>query len=218
MANRNGGPLVRVLISANSAVRRFALESALKTDRGVLVVGGIYRLTSLAAHAAELQADVVLLDIEHADSQITSSIATLDGKFPVVMLVDEPGPEWLGRALQSGVRSLLPRDASPEDIFWAIQTAYSGFVLLDVETTETLARNIRPEFAEYELELDRLTPREIEVLRLLADGVGNKEIAASLAISENTVKFHISSILDKLGASSRTEAVTVGIRSGLILL
>lgn len=218
MANRNGDPLIRVLISANSAVRRMALETALKTTPTLRLVGGVYGLNSLAAHAAELQADVALLDVERADSQLIRSIATVDGKLPVVALVDEPGPEWLGRALQSGVRSVLPRDASPDDIFWAIQSAHSGFVLMDGETTETLARNMKPEFTEYEFELDRLTPREIEVLRLLADGAGNKEIAGRLAISDHTVKFHISSILDKLGASSRTEAVTVGIRSGLILL
>jgi DNA-binding NarL/FixJ family response regulator len=66
--------------------------------------------------------------------------------------------------------------------------------------------------------LDDLTPREIEVLRMLAEGLGNREMASRLGISDHTVKFHISSILDKLGASTRTEAVTMGIRMGIILL
>jgi len=66
--------------------------------------------------------------------------------------------------------------------------------------------------------VEELTPREVEVLRLLADGLGNKEVALRLGISDHTVKFHISSILAKLGAGSRTEAVTLGIRRGLILL
>jgi two-component system, NarL family, response regulator YdfI len=218
MAKKNGGALIRVLLSAGSAVRRLALESALKDAPTVRLLGGIYGLNSLAHHVSELQADVVLADLVHNDPQFITSISAMPERIPVVVLVDEPSPDWVGRALQNGVRSLLPRDSSAEEILWAIQTAHSGFVLLDVETTETLARNVRPEFAQFELELDRLTPREIEVLHLLADGAGNKEIAGRLGISDHTVKFHISSILDKLGASTRTEAVTVGIRSGLILL
>lgn len=218
MATHNGGALIRVLLSAASAVRRLALETALKSTPAIRLVGGIYGLNSLSHHISEPQADVCLVDLEHNDPQFIGLISAVREKIPFVVLADEPGPGWVARSLQNGVRALLPRDSSAQEILWAIQTAYSGFVMLDAETTEMLARNVKPDFAEYSLALDRLTAREIEVLRLLADGAGNKEIAARLGISDNTVKFHISSILDKLGASSRTEAVTVGIRSGLILL
>jgi DNA-binding NarL/FixJ family response regulator len=218
MAKKSGGALIRVLLSAASATRRLALESALKGLSPLKVVGGIYGLNSLAHHASELQADVALIDLEHDDPEFLNTVSTLPESIPLIVLVDEPGAEWVGRALQNGARAILPRDSSSDAVQWAIQAAHSGFVLLDAETTETLARNVRPEFPEYSLELDRLTPREMEVLRMLADGAGNKEIAARLGISDHTVKFHISSILDKLGASTRTEAVTVGIRSGLILL
>ena len=84
---------------------------------------------------------------------------------------------------------------------------------------QDLARHVHVEHPDSAPEaFDELTAREIEILRMLADGLGNKQIASQLGISEHTVKFHISSILDKLGASSRTEAVTSGIRMGLILL
>ena len=101
----------------------------------------------------------------------------------------------------------------------AIHSARDGLVLLDPEVAHELGRVSRPPNDESLIEtVEELTPREVEVLRLLADGLGNKEVALRLGISDHTVKFHISSILAKLGAGSRTEAVTLGIRRGLILL
>jgi DNA-binding NarL/FixJ family response regulator len=90
--------------------------------------------------------------------------------------------------------------------------------LLDPEVTQNLASRIPASARQIAPALDDLTPRELEVLRMLAEGLGNREMASRLGISDHTVKFHISSILDKLGASSRTEAVTMGIRMGIILL
>jgi NarL family two-component system response regulator YdfI len=90
-------------------------------------------------------------------------------------------------------------------------------VLLDPEVTQNLVARVQPRNGLTAAPED-LTPREIEVLRMLAEGFGNREMASRLGISDHTVKFHVSSILDKLGAASRTEAVTLGIRMGLILL
>ena len=121
--------------------------------------------------------------------------------------------------LRRGVKGILPRNASSAEIVWAIQAANSGLFLFDEETIQQLASRFGsqplPERSEL---IEELTERELEILRKLAEGLGNRQIASSLAISEHTVKFHISSILDKLGASSRTEAVTIGIRMGLVLL
>ena len=137
----------------------------------------------------------------------------------IVALIDEPNFTWAARALRSGVRSILPRDSSASEIISAIHAANRGLVLLDPELARELGRLSRPNPAESTLEnLEELTPHEIEVLRLLAEGLGNKEVASRLGISDHTVKFHISSILAKLGAGSRTEAVTIGIRMGLVLL
>ncbi len=104
-----------------------------------------------------------------------------------------------------------------DEILPAIQAAYAGLVLLDPEVTQNLAARVRP-MNGFTAAPEDLTPREIEVLRMLAEGLGNREMASRLGISDHTVKFHVSSILEKLGAATRTEAVTLGIRMGLILL
>ncbi len=118
---------------------------------------------------------------------------------------------------ESGVKAILPRDSEMDEILPAIQAAYAGLVLLDPEVTQNLAARVRPSNG-FTAAPEDLTPREIEVLRMLAEGLGNREMASRLGISDHTVKFHVSSILDKLGAATRTEAVTLGIRMGLILL
>ena len=122
-------------------------------------------------------------------------------------------------ALRSGVRAILPREATSEEIVAAIQASAAGLVVLH---PDALGSVLFPTSSREQPELDSsdqiLTPREIEVLRMIAEGLGNKEIASKLAISDHTVKFHISSIFAKLDASSRTEAVTIGIREGLIMV
>jgi DNA-binding NarL/FixJ family response regulator len=99
----------------------------------------------------------------------------------------------------------------------AIEAAFSGLVVLHPSEVESLVQSQRGNEIPDALP-EALTPREIEVLRLLAEGLGNKEIAARLGISEHTVKFHVASVMGKLGAGSRTEAVTLGIRRGVVLI
>jgi DNA-binding NarL/FixJ family response regulator len=133
------------------------------------------------------------------------------------VLIDDADPGWAAQALRSGVKAILSRDSGGEEILPAIMAAYSGFVLLDPEVGLNLAAQVRgPSPADSPD--PNLTPREIEVLSMLAEGLGNRQIAARLGVSDHTIKFHISSILDKLGASTRTEAATTGLRLGLILL
>ena len=115
------------------------------------------------------------------------------------------------------MRAILSRESDPDDVLSAIHAAHEGLVLLSSATAEHLA----DVYGDQPLEVDdefseEITSRETDVLRMLAEGLVNKDIAGRLGISEHTVKFHISSILDKLGASTRTEAVTLGIRRGLI--
>jgi DNA-binding NarL/FixJ family response regulator len=119
--------------------------------------------------------------------------------------------------LRIGVRAILSRESDPDNVLSAIYAVYDGLVLLSTATAESLAAVYGDQPLEVEDEVsEEITSRETGVLRMLAEGLVNKEIAARLGISEHTVKFHISSILDKLGASTRTEAVTMGIRRGLI--
>jgi NarL family two-component system response regulator YdfI len=211
MTKRNGGRVIRVLLAAASTVRRAGLEALVKKAPLLQLAGSLHNALAVAQYAAQLQPDVVLLDLE-------SETRTRAAAFPVVALIDEPSADWTAHALRSGVKAILPRDSGMEEILAAIQAAHAGLVLLDADVTQNLASRIPAPSAQPAPALDDLTPREIEVLRMLAEGVGNREMAARLGISDHTVKFHISSILDKLGAATRTEAVTMGIRMGIILL
>ncbi len=216
MANKKRDGSVRVVVAAASAVRRAGLEAIVRVSPEMKLVGSAYGVETITQQTVELAADVVLADLERSDSRLLAATEQVMSPIPAVALVDHPDLAWSTRALRGSVKAILPRDATEEEISSAIQLAYSGLVVLDPETIENLISRAGVE-GSGDL-LDELTPREIEVLRMLAEGLGNKQIALQLGISEHTVKFHISSILDKLGASSRTEAVTTGIRAGLIVL
>jgi two-component system, NarL family, response regulator YdfI len=211
MIRRNGGGAIRVLLVAASAARQARLETILRSNPALKLAGSLRDAGAISNHSW-LNLDVILLDTE-----FRPALPTETGT-PVVLLSDGLSTGAIAQALRDGVRSILPRDAAADEIFHAIQTAHAGLVLLDAPITLALAARIPSPASEASPSLDELTSRELEVLRMLAEGLGNREMASRLRISDHTVKFHISSILDKLGASSRTEAVTLGIRAGLILL
>jgi DNA-binding NarL/FixJ family response regulator len=165
------------------------------------------------------QPDVVLMAAEaQGDAALESSGWSAAG-VPVVLLVHHPAG-WISEARPAGVRAVLPRNSSAAEIIAAIEAVAAGLFVFhpaDVDAVPA-ARPREPESAPGTALVEPLTPREIEVLRLLAEGLGNKEIAARLNISEHTAKFHVASIMGKLGATSRTEAVTLGIRHGLVMI
>jgi|ERR1700733_9353296 NarL family two-component system response regulator YdfI len=212
MSKRNGGSVIRVLLAAASGVRRAGLETVIRNASALKLAGSLQGTRNLVQHVRDLEPDVILIDADRSQGLDEALPA------PVVLLIDESDATWTAHALRSGVKAILPRDADMEDVLAAVQAAHAGLFLLDPEIMQELVAKIRtPSDQETEV-ADGLTPREIEVLRMLAEGLGNREMAVKLGISDHTVKFHISSILDKLNASSRTEAVTLGIRMGLILL
>jgi two-component system, NarL family, response regulator YdfI len=220
MSTKNGGGAVRVVVAATSAVRRGGLEAIVRENASLKLSGSVPGFAGLTARVLEMQPDVLIADLARPEAQFVSTAESLEpAGIAVVALIDEPDVPWTSLALRSGVRAILPRESSEHEIVSAILAANSGLVLLDPDVVRDLASQTRTASGETSLEnLEELTAREIEVLRLMAEGFGNKEIASRLGISEHTVKFHISSILAKLGASSRTEAVTQGIRMGLVLL
>jgi DNA-binding NarL/FixJ family response regulator len=137
----------------------------------------------------------------------------------VVLLLRNPVGESIAGALREGVKAVLPEGLAAMEIAAAIEAAAAGLVVLDGMGAEMLVRSAVPASGgDVKPLVESLTPREIEVLRLVAVGLGNREIASRLEISEHTVKFHLASIMGKLGAASRTEAVTLGIRHGLIMI
>ena len=212
---------MRILIGASSAVVRAGLESLLASAPTFQVVGSFPIGTALAQFE-DLQPDVVLLDLESlADESMSAAVESggMVRNSALVILTDNFENSQVADALRSGVRAILPREATSEEIVVAIQASLTGLVVLHPDAFgSVLFPTSLGEQAELDPSAQILTPREIEVLRMIAEGLGNKEIASKLRISDHTVKFHISSIFVKLGASSRTEAVTIGIRKGLIMV
>jgi two-component system, NarL family, response regulator YdfI len=214
--------VIRVLISARSEIMGVGLEALLATYPGLATVGRWQDIASLAPQVETQQPDIVLLELELSDDETLASLEALAaGAHPpaLVVLIDDAHGTWVAEALRTGVQAILPRQAHANEIVAAIEAAAVGLVALHRDTLESLlpmlssALRVLPRSSQ-----QALTPREIEVLSMLAEGLGNKVIAWRLGISEHTVKFHLGSIFTKLNASSRTEAVTQGIRQGLIMV
>jgi DNA-binding NarL/FixJ family response regulator len=148
--------------------------------------------------------DVVVWD---ADVEVA-----LPSGVPVLAVAREPAQA--GPALAAGARGVVPRDVPAPRLFAALRAVAEGLVVLDGAAAETL---LRPR-AEPDALTEALTPRELEVLQLVAEGLSNKVIAGRLGISEHTAKFHVNAILGKLGAQTRAEAVAQAARLGLLLL
>ena len=213
MSKRNGGGAIRIAVMATSAVRRAKLESIVRSHAEFQLAGSFGAVASLMSFARSTELDVIVID---SDS-IHDLLRELTSDAAIVLLTEVSDARSISRLLRSGVRAILSRECDADDVLSAIYAAYDGLVLLSTAIADSLAGVFGDQLAEVDDELsEEITSRETEVLRMLAEGLVNKDIAARLGISEHTVKFHISSILDKLGASTRTEAVTLGIRRGLI--
>ena len=214
---------LRVFVAAGSSARRAHLAAVTsRAAPGVIVLSD----SQLSPPDASSKADVLVADLDTP----ASAVAMLDflEEAPAcsgaIALIDDPDPAWVRSALRASAHAIISRDASVEDMQIALQAAEAGFILLHPTSVQGLLQNngiaevndISGEDLAREDLAEDLTARESEVLRLVGLGLGNKAIAARLAISEHTAKFHISSILGKLHAGSRTEAVSLGIRKGLI--
>jgi DNA-binding NarL/FixJ family response regulator len=207
---------LHIQISAASAARRARIAELVRRN---VKQASIARVASLAQPAAgDAPSEVWIVDFETSSAAVHSltSLADWPEGFGVVALIDDPGSQWVRDALDAGVNAIIARMPDPEELRLAIEAAEAGLVLLHPSSARELAAGSavasQPDFEESE----HLTAREREVLLLIGEGLGNKQIAARLGISEHTAKFHISSILGKLSVSSRAEAVSQGIRRGLI--
>ncbi len=213
MSKRTGGGAIRIAVAATSAVRRAGLESIIRSQAEFHLAGSFGAVASLVSFARSTELDVIVIDTD----SIRDLLPEPTSDAAIVLLTEVTEARSISRLLRSGVRAILSRESDPDDVLSAIYASYDGLVLLSTPTAESLAAVYGDQPLEVEAELsEEITSRETDVLRMLAQGLVNKDIAARLGISEHTVKFHISAILDKLGASTRTEAVTLGIRRGLI--
>lgn len=222
--------MTRVLVAASEAVVRAGLEAILSRDPGLVLVAGSGALRTLAEDVVEQEPEVVLLDVAatHGDELMAAlSVLAIDaddraGAGPgIVLLTEDRDVARAAGALHSGVRALLAREALPHEILASVHAAAAGLVVLAPEWLALLAP---PPVAALRttnggaVRQAALSPRELEVLHLIADGLANKQIAARLAISEHTVKFHVASVFAKLHASTRAEAVLAGARQGMIVV
>lgn len=168
---------------------------------------------------ATVEADVALLALEPGESPTLSARAPSDEtgrSSAVVVLGDEPAAAWATRALRSGALGALPRTATADQIVAAVLAAAAGLMVRQPAERNSPLRPVGSSISTRSLQA--LTPREMEILALLAEGLGNKAIAARLGISDHTVKTHVTSVFAKLDVSTRAEAVASAARLGLIML
>jgi DNA-binding NarL/FixJ family response regulator len=212
--------VIRVFIVGSSPLASAVVQSLLHS-RSVDVVGSSSSIDSLASQWLEVEADVILVETsaEQFKSVIDSvSASDLSSEAAVVIVLDHFQNGWFAEAMQAGVRAVLPNTLSPEQLVTALEAAAVGLMVMHPAEVIAVAPAAQPASHQVTELAETLTPREHEVIQMLASGLANKEIAARLSISEHTVKFHVASILGKLSAASRTEAVAIGIRRGLVLV
>ena len=211
--SKRGGGAIRVAVAATSALRRVGLESIVRSHLDFQLAGSFGSMASLASFSRGTELDVIVIDSDRILDLLQEPMSDA----AIVLLTAVSDARSISRLLRNRFRAILSRDSDPDDIISAILAAHDGLVLLSAPAAESLAAVYDDRALEVETGLsEEITSRETEVLRMVAEGLVNKDIATRLGISEHTVKFHISSILDKFGASTRTEAVALGIRRGLI--
>lgn len=214
---------IKVMVVDDHRVVRAGLVAFLKQSPGLTVVGEAGNGEEAVAKVAELQPNVVLMDMQMPVLNGVEATKQIKSRWPqveVLVLTTYDDDDLIWGGLQAGARGYLLKDAPPEELLRGIETVAAGRSLLPPEIAAKLMQVIsqggpasaKPEAAE------QLTERELEIVKLMASGAANKEIAASLFISENTVKTHISNLFQKLGARDRTEAVTKALARGLITL
>ncbi|BAY61519.1 LuxR family two component transcriptional regulator [Calothrix brevissima NIES-22] len=211
--------MIRVVVVATSPVVRAGLAAVVgSANSQLMVVGSAADLDSLTREIGELQPDVVLLDLgSNPQPSIWEKLLLIqeeEDSVEFLIIADESESFDLEAAISSGIRGILPGESTESEIIAGLIAIAQGLIVLHPDFLDLLS--FREKVAT--TPVITLTPREIEVLAMLGSGLGNKAIAKQLQISEHTVKFHISSIFQKLAVSSRTEAVTVGVRLGLIML
>jgi DNA-binding NarL/FixJ family response regulator len=206
---------IRILVADDHPMLREGLVAVLSTQPDFDIVGEAADGAEVVRLAEALRPDVILLDLEMPD---VDGVAALEGLRDAVsaaraiVFTAYDTDERILRSLRAGARGYLLKGASRQEIFDAVRTVHAGGSLLEPGVTTRLLDHVR----EGGEQSEPLTPRELEVLALISEGLQNSEIAGRLFVTERTVKFHVSSILAKLGADNRTEAVALAARRGLI--
>jgi DNA-binding NarL/FixJ family response regulator len=214
---------LRLLIIAADPLARAGLVTLLDEQPGLEIAGQVDGGDSLADDLDVFEPDLLVVDLGWEPEEGLAILDDLalepqEGGLAAVALA--PDEQSAAAAWAAGARALLPRAISGEGLTAAIQAVAQGLAVIDPEllSSESLSFGWPADPAQAAGLAEALTPRELEVLQLLAEGLANKAIAQRLAISEHTVKFHVNAIMSKLGAQSRTAAVVQATRLGLIML
>jgi DNA-binding NarL/FixJ family response regulator len=201
---------IRVLLAEDNFYTRLGTLAFLNAQAGITVVGeasdgrrALALFDALAPDVTVMGLGLPLLD----GLQVTAAIGSRNPDAAVVIVAAQPGDEDVARALKVGARGYLGRNGAGDDLLAAIRAVHGGARYLPADIRERLSVHAG---------LPALTPRERQVLEQVAEGASNRETAAALGISQRTVGLYVSSILDKLGAQSRTEAVSIATHRGII--
>ncbi|HSM56067.1 MAG TPA: response regulator transcription factor [Candidatus Sulfomarinibacteraceae bacterium] len=205
---------IKILLVDDHSVVRQGLRMFLALDPELDVVGEAANGVEALRLAGELEPDVVLMDLLMPEMDGITATTAIRRQYPdteVIALTSVLEDEKVFAAIRAGAIGYLLKDTEADELCRAIKAAAAGQVQLSPQAAARLMREVRPPDSP-----EQLTPREIEVLQLLAHGLANKQIARELSIGEKTVKTHVSNILGKLGVLSRTQAALYAVRAGLV--
>lgn len=202
---------IRLLIADYHTLFRQGLKSLLASNSEFKVVGEVEQASELRSLASRKQCDVILLDLQ-MDRWVMEEISWLSRRAAVVVLTASENPADIAAAIRFGARAVLPKRSSLETLIAALRAAAGGLIWFPPATAGEFARRL--DF----LGPNRLTSRESAIVRYVAEGLRNAEVAEALAISENTVKTHLTNVFRKLAVRDRVELARYAIRNGWINL
>jgi DNA-binding NarL/FixJ family response regulator len=210
---------MKVLICDDQAIVRDGLEMLLKLEQDIQVVGVAEDGAAAVEMVGRYKPDVVLMDLKMPIMDGVEATRQIRNKYPdvkVLVLTTFDEDEWLFAAIQAGAAGYLLKDTPRDEVVRAIKGTAAGKTYVDPSVAgKVLRQSSSPQKQEASLITGKLTQREIEVLRLLARGLSNADIAERLFLSEGTVRNHVSAILSKLDVTDRTQAAVIAIQHGL---
>jgi DNA-binding NarL/FixJ family response regulator len=212
---------IRVLLADDQPLVRAGLRRIIDADPAVTVVGEAEDGPAAVRQAEALRPDLVLMDVRMPvfdGIEATRRLTEAENPARVIVLTTFGLDEYVLAALRSGASAFVLKEAPPEDILGAIHSVASGKAVIDPAVVQAVIDELgrRPPRAELAASIAELTPREREVLRLLARGLSNAEIAAELVVGEGTVKTHVARVLSKLDVRDRVQAVVFAYEAGVV--
>ena len=212
---------IRVLLTDDHAIVRKGVRALLATERDIQVVGEACDGEEALAQAEALRPDVILMDLAMPKLDGIEAISQIMAKLPstrILVLTSFAADEKVFPAIKAGALGYLLKDSGPEELVGAIRQVHRGEPSLEPSIARKVLLELSHPPTQKSLTVDPLTERELDILRLVAQGCSNKEIALKLSLSELTVRTHVSNILGKLHLASRTQAALYALQKGITSL